>query len=149
MPKALFTKLIAQAAIGFFCILIGCSYGIYCHDRLFVIMSLLIGAFCIMRTISLYHLIQTKSYRTLTGTCIKCEPIILKKSQEIHFIDILGQEYYFSLDKTVKLVKGHHYRLFFRPNISCNSKKFDVNNSFASYDFLGFEEFYSQPKKEI
>ena len=43
MPKPFFTKLVAIGAIGFFCVLFGCIFGIATHDRLFLMMSLLIG----------------------------------------------------------------------------------------------------------
>lgn len=35
MPKPLFTKLIVQAAVGFFFVLVGCVYDIQYKDKLF------------------------------------------------------------------------------------------------------------------
>ena len=43
MPKPLLSKLIVQGAIGFFCVLFGCVYGLHTKDHIFLIMSLLIG----------------------------------------------------------------------------------------------------------
>ena len=85
MPKPLFKKLLIQAAIGGFCVLIGCAYGIRFHDGIFLIMSLLIGVCCLIRNISLYRLVQTQSYRTLTRTCTKREPAMLKKYSKYSF----------------------------------------------------------------
>lgn len=59
MPKPFFTKLVAISAIGFFCVLFGCIFGIATHDRLFILMSLLIGICSILRALSFYHLIHT------------------------------------------------------------------------------------------
>lgn len=58
MPKPFFTKLVAISAIGFFCVLFGCIFGIATHDRLFILMSLLIGICSILRALSFYHLIH-------------------------------------------------------------------------------------------
>ena len=52
MPKPFFTKLVAISAIGFFCVLFGCIFGIATHDRLFILMSLLIGICSILRALS-------------------------------------------------------------------------------------------------
>ena len=62
MPKPFFTKLVAISAIGFFCVLFGCIFGIATHDRLFILMSLLIGICSILRALSFYHLIHTHAY---------------------------------------------------------------------------------------
>lgn len=140
MPKPLFMKLLIQAAIGGFCVLIGCAYGIRFHDWIFVIMSLLIGICCLFRTISLYRLVRTQSYRVLTGTCIKRDPVILRKVQQIQFTDGAGLEYHFSLDKTAKLLQGHHYRLYFRKNSYLDPNVQANGNFFHSSDFLGYEE---------
>ena len=65
MPKPFFTKLVAISAIGFFCVLFGCIFGIATHDRLFILMSLLIGICSILRALSFYHLIHTHAYLSL------------------------------------------------------------------------------------
>lgn len=49
MPKPLLSKLIVQGAIGFFCVLFGCVYGLHTKDHIFLIMSLLIGIGSIIR----------------------------------------------------------------------------------------------------
>lgn len=133
MPKPLFTKLIAVCAIGFFCVLLGCVYGIHTHDRGFILLSILIGLGSAVRFIMLLQMIRSKSYQVLTGTCIKREPALLGKTQQLIFCGRDKKEYQFSLDKSVKLLQGHHYRLYFR--ISPNQE-----NSLLSRDFLGYEE---------
>ena len=58
MPKPLLFKLVAQAAIGFFCVLFGCIIGLQTKDKILLIMSLVIGACCLIRCIIydyLYH----------------------------------------------------------------------------------------------
>lgn len=137
MPKPLFTKLIVQAAIGLFCVLFGCIYGIHANDRMFLILSILIGICCIVRTISFYHLIHSRSYHVIEGTCTKREYSLFKNTQQILLTDCCNQEYRFNLDKSVKLLQGHHYRLYFR-------KTYHPEESMESYqNFLGFEELVS------
>ena len=53
MPKPLLSKLIVQGAIGFFCVLFGCVYGLHTKDHIFLIMSLLIGVGSIIRVLAL------------------------------------------------------------------------------------------------
>lgn len=46
MPKPLFTKLVAVAAIGFLCLLGGGVYGLSSGDRMLLTLSVLIGCKC-------------------------------------------------------------------------------------------------------
>lgn len=137
MPKPLFSKLIAQAAIGFFCVLFGCIYGIQTNDKIFLILSLLIGICCILRIINLYCIIRSNAYQVFEGTCTKKEPAFLKQTQQVLMTDCNQQEYRFSFDKSVKLLQGHHYRLYFR----CSPHGKDTIQS--SLDLLGYEELSS------
>lgn len=114
MPKPLLSKLVVQGAIGFFCVLFGCCYGVYAKDRIIFILSILIGICCAARTYSLYHMICSKSYCILEGKCIFRKPTLFCKSQQIIMLDSSEQEYCFILDKNVKIMKGHYYRLYFR-----------------------------------
>lgn len=117
MPKPFFTKLVAIGAIGFFCVLFGCIFGIATHDRLFLMMSLLIGVCSFIRFITFYHLIRKQAYLTLDGICKKRELTLIGKNQQLLFMDKTGKEYSFSLDKNIKLLQGHRYRLYFRKRL--------------------------------
>lgn len=134
MPKPLLSKLIAQAAIGLFCVLFGCVYGFHSKDRIFLLLSILIGVCCLIRTFSLYRLIHAHAYRVIEGTCTRREQAFLRSKQQILLTDFKNQEYRFSLDKNVKLLQGHHYRLYFRQSALAE------NTSGSYQDFLGFEE---------
>lgn len=139
MPKPLFFKLIAQAAISLFCVLFGYIYSLRTHDKIFLVLSLLIGICCILRTIGLYRIIRSKSYQVFEGTCIKRSPAFFKHTQQILLTDCNQQEYLFSFDKSVKLLQGHHYRLYFR---CMPHGKDDIK---FSQELLGFEELSSIP----
>ncbi len=142
MPKPLFSKLIVQVAIGLFCVLFGCIYGIHTSDKILMVLSLVIGICCLIRTVNLYQLIHSQSYTVLEGTCTKREPALLKSTQQILLTGRDNQEYRFSLDKSVKLLQGHYYRLYFR-------KSPQENDTAQSYQaFLGFEELASLPTKK-
>ncbi|CUX25528.1 hypothetical protein [Clostridium sp. C105KSO13] len=147
MPKPLFTKLVAQGAIGFFCVLIGCIYSIHTHDRIFLMLSLLIGLCSIIRFFSLYRMIRRGHFITIEGKCQKREPSMFKKNQQILLLTEDGQEFRFSLDKSVKILQGHHYRLYFQSDKS-NGKDQAENLSNALQDFLGFEELTSVDSKK-
>lgn len=105
MPKPFFTKLVAISAIGFFCVLFGCIFGIATHDRLFILMSLLIGICSILRALSFYHLIHTHAYLSLDVSCTKREQTLFGKNQQYWFASDNGKEYAFSLEKNIKLLE--------------------------------------------
>lgn len=138
MPKPLFSKLVAQAAIGFFCVLIGCIYFICYHDRILLLMSILIGIFSLIRSIQLYWLIHTKSYLVFEATCTNKEWGMLKKKQQILFTDGKEREYSITVDKSIKLLQGHRYRLYFRLPAEQNQASALKDN--AMPEFLGHEE---------
>lgn len=144
MPKPLFEKLAAICAIGFFCVLFGCVYGIHAKDHMFLLMSLLIGLCSLIRFFSLYHLVHAHHYLVLEGTCIKREPALLKRNLQILFQDTDGTEHQFTLDKGVKLFQGHYYRLYFRTSQDKKEQPFHTSNTLPG--FLGFEELSSLDK---
>ena len=136
MPKPLFSNLVAICAIGFLCLLFGCVYGISTNDRILCMLSILVGLCSMIRFLLLFRQIRSKSYRTLTGTCIKKIPSALfGKSQKVIFSTQDGKEYQFNLEKNVKLLSGHHYRLYFRLPLPHMEE-----DNYSPQDFLGFEE---------
>ena len=84
MPKSLFTKLIVQAAVGFFFVLVGCVYGIHSKDDIFIMLSLLIGLCNLIRTYSFYRLIYNRDYLVLSGTCIRQTSTPFKKTDRLY-----------------------------------------------------------------
>ena len=112
MPKPLLSKLIAQAVIGFFFLLVGCVYGIHSKDDIFIILSLLIGLCSLIRTCSFYRLIHNEAYRVLSGTCIRQTSMPFKKESQIVLVDETQREYRLTLDKDSGLLPGHHYRFY-------------------------------------
>ena len=144
MPKPLLSKLVAQAAIGFFCVLFGCIIGLQTKDKILLIMSLVIGACCLIRCISLHHLIHSGSYLTVEGYCSKREVSAFKKTQQIHLIGSDDREYQFTTDKSVKLLQGHYYRMYFRKSPYNEEESMGLNDH-----LLGFEELSSiSPSKD-
>lgn len=136
MPRPLFMKLIAQAAVGFFCVLIGCVYGIQYKDSIFIILSLFIGLCSLIRTCGFYHLIRDESYLVLSGICMKQESMPFKKTRQITFVDENQREYILAPDKDIKLLSGHRYQLYFRQSAISDSGY----ENYSSADFLGYEE---------
>lgn len=135
MPKPLLFKLVAQAAIGFFCVLFGCIIGLQTKDKILLIMSLVIGACCLIRCISLHHLIHSCPYLTVEGYCSKREVSAFKKTQQIHLIGNDDREYQFTTDKSVKLLQGHYYRLYLRKSPNMAEQIYELPSN-----ILGFEE---------
>ena len=136
MPKPLFTKLIVQAAVGFFFVLVGCVYGIHSKDDIFIMLSLLIGLCSLIRTCSFYRLIHNGAYRVLSGTCIRQISMPFKKDRQIVLVDETQREYRLTLDKDSGLLPGRRYRLYFRESDGLDSGYI----SDSSMDLLGYEE---------
>ena len=136
MPKSLFTKLIVQAAVGFFFVLVGCVYGIHSKDDIFIMLSLLIGLCSLIRTCSFYRLIHNEAYQVLSGTCIRQTSIPFKKDRQIVLVDEIQREYRLTLDKDSGLLPGHRYRLYFRESDGLDSGY----ENYSSTDLLGYEE---------
>ena len=136
MPKSLFTKLIVQAAVGFFFVLVGCVYGIHSKDDIFIMLSLLIGLCSLIRTFSFYRLIHNRAYQVLSGTCIRHTSTPFKKNRQIVLVDEIQREYRLTLDKDSGLLPGHRYRLYFRESDGLDSGY----ENYSSTDLLGYEE---------
>ncbi len=136
MPKPLFTRLIVQAAVGFFFVLVGCVYGIHSKDYIFIMLSLLIGLCSLIRTCSFYRLIHNGAYRVLSGTCIRQISMPFKKDRQIVLVDETQREYRLTLDKDSGLLPGRRYRLYFRESDGLDSGYI----SDSSMDLLGYEE---------
>ena len=136
MPKPLLSKLIAQAVIGFIFLLVGCVYGIHSKDDIFIILRLFIGLFSLIRTYNFYRLIHNEAYWALSGTCVKQTTLPFKKDSQIILVDENQREYTLTLDKDIKLLSGHHYRLYFRKAVGLDSGDID----YSSMDLLGYEE---------
>ena len=136
MPKSLFTKLIVQAAVGFFFVLVGCVYGIHSKDDIFIMLSLLIGLCSLIRTFSFYRLIHNRAYQVLSGTCIRQTSTPFKKNRQIVLVDEIQREYRLTLDKDSGLLPGHRYRLYFRESDGLDSGY----ENYSSTDLLEYEE---------
>lgn len=107
-------------------------------------MSLVIGACCLIRCISLHHLIHSGSYLTVEGYCSKREVSAFKKTQQIHLIGTDDREYQFTTDKSVKLLQGHYYRMYFRKSPYNEEESMGISDN-----LLGFEELSSgSPSKD-
>ena len=78
----------------------------------------------------------------LRNMCKK-EPSLFKKSQQITFKSDEGKEYHFTFEKSIKLLEGHRYELYFRKN-SSSTESIDS----SAPDLLGFEEIVKQLQKQ-
>lgn len=136
MPKPLFTKLAAICAVGFLCVIFGCAYAFHQKDRIFLVLSLLIGLCSIVRFLTFYHLVRTKAYLTFDGICVKREAGLFARNRKYLFRNCDSREFFFTLDKKVKLLQGHAYRLYFR-----KPPQYSFQESSQQHgDFIGFEE---------
>ena len=111
MPKPLLSKLIAQAVIGFFFLLVGCAYGIHSKDDIFIILSLFIGLFSLIRTYNFYRLIHNEAYWALSGTCVKQTTLPFKKDSQIILVDENQREYTLTSDIIAKSIPSLSHEL--------------------------------------
>ena len=85
MPKPLFSKLIVQVAIGLFCVLFGCIYGIHTSDKILMVLSRVIGICCLIRTVNLYQLIHSFQQRKHNLLIKRCHRKIIFKRHRFLF----------------------------------------------------------------
>ena len=111
MPKPLLSKLIAQAVIGFFFLLVGCVYGIHSKDDIFIILSLFIGLFSLIRTYNFYLLIHNEACWALSGTCVKQTTLPFKKDSQIILVDENQREYTLTSDIIAKSIPSLSHEL--------------------------------------
>ncbi len=119
------------------------EYSICTGDRILLMLSILIGACSLIRFLLLLRDIRSESYYVLSGICVKREPSLFKKSQQITFKSDEGKEYHFTFEKSIKLLEGHRYELYFRKN-SSSTESIDS----SAPDLLGFEEIVKQLQKQ-
>ena len=62
MPKPLFAKLVAVAAIGFLCLLGGSVYGLSTEDRILLMLSILIGACSLILLCPLRNMCKKRAF---------------------------------------------------------------------------------------
>lgn len=136
MPKPLFTKLVAQAAIGFFCVIFGCIFSIQTKDSILFAMSFILGICSMIRTVTFFQLIKKKNYIVIEGCCRNKELSMFGKHQHILFFDTNEQEYHFTFSKDAKLLQGHLYRLYFRRNPDTNIPLPQTTDHLLAYEEL-------------
>ncbi len=125
MPKPLLSKLIAQAVIGFFFLLVGCVYGIHSKDDIFIILSLFIGLFSLIRTYNFYRLIHNEAYWALSGTCVKQTALPFKKDSQIILVDENQREYTLTSDIIAKSIPSLSHELI----VELSEKILQPNNT--------------------
>ena len=125
MPKPLLSKLIAQAVIGFFFLLVGCVYGIHSKDDIFIILSLFIGLFSLIRTYNFYRLIHNEAYWALSGTCVKQTTLPFKKDSQIILVDENQREYTLTSDIIAKSIPSLSHELI----VELSEKILQPNNT--------------------
>ena len=125
MPKPLLSKLIAQAVIGFFFLLVGCAYGIHSKDDIFIILSLFIGLFSLIRTYNFYRLIHNEAYWALSGTCVKQTALPFKKDSQIILVDENQREYTLTSDIIAKSIPSLSHELI----VELSEKILQPNNT--------------------
>lgn len=125
MPKPLLSKLIAQAVIGFFFLLVGCAYGIHSKDDIFIILSLFIGLFSLIRIYNFYRLIHNEAYWALSGTCVKQTALPFKKDSQIILVDENQREYTLTSDIIAKSIPSLSHELI----VELSEKILQPNNT--------------------
>ena len=79
------------------------------------------------------------AYLSLDVSCTKREQTLFGKNQQYWFASDNGKEYAFSLEKNIKLLEGHRYRLYFRKPQQGTGQSMP-----CAGDILGYEELTDQ-----
>ncbi len=139
MNNVLFKKMLGFVGIGIICFIVGLSYGIPMHDKVFCLLSLSVLAMCACKAVDLYLIDKKKKYKVITGKCIEQTYNILGRYRNIK-IDT-GKEYIeISVPKNVKVKNEHEYLFYFRENqFDYDSLNKTIKERFLTDSFLGYE----------
>jgi len=138
-PKVLQQKKLYTLLIGAGCFLFGIAYGLYAHDRIFVLLSGAVLVFSLHRGWELYRLISQGKYEVIEGVCVGVVPTLLRRQFTVRVVDDDGVETSLQLGKQAKVKIGVRYRFYFKQGERGNLESDFLNTLMVSDLFLGFE----------
>jgi hypothetical protein len=142
LQKSLFTVLLG---LGF--LLVGGAYYIYAKDRIFLVLSILMFVFSLMRSAGLYRTSVGEKYEIIEGTCVGIAVKSFRKQTRVRLLDQNGIETTLCIEKQAKVKIGFRYRFYFKQNGQLTFGSEYLDTVLSTDHFLGFEvlgEFVAQ-----
>lgn len=140
MKNIILKKIIILSLVSLVCITIGVTYGIITNDRVFVIMSSLIGVVNVYKIWDLHKIGKDKKYISITGKCVGTTYNFLGKYKICKFL-CAEELLELSVPRNMKFVSDEEYVLYFIQK-NTDVLKYDtwLKNRMLSGSFLGFEK---------
>lgn len=138
-PKILQQKVFLTFITGVACCMFGVGYYLFAHDRIFLIMSVLLMIACFAKGLEYYFIIIKDKYEVITGTCCGITASPLRKLRTVKVIDDDGNETSLKLNKNDKLKIGQRYRFYFRECKDMHTGFVYLDTRMAADCFLGYE----------
>lgn len=135
LQKALFTVLLG---LGF--LLVGVAYYIYEKDRIFLVLSVLMFVFSLMRSAGLYRTAAGEKYEIIEGTCVGISVKPFWKQTRVRLWGQNGVETTLCIGKQSKVKIGFRYRFYFKQNGQLTLGSEYLDTVLSTDHFLGFEE---------
>ncbi len=139
-PAPLRQKLFLTAIIGIAVLLVGTVTCILLKDQTILLLSVILCAMCIGKTITVYRIICKETYEVIEGVCVSVSSNPLQRFRRISIMDCNGNQSALLLHKQSKIRIGYQYRFYFGDTRSLRIANSFLDAALASDHFLGFEE---------
>lgn len=146
-PPVLCRRLILTFLLCLFFLLFGIGYYLYAGDIIFLMLSAAMFICCLIRSITLYKLLQKENYHVVEGVCVRSSKGAFKKYRNILLLSENGDEIELKLGNIGNLITGKHYRFYFKPVKSLSFKSEYLQTACATDLFLGLEDMGGFPSE--
>ena len=140
MKEIVQRKTLILSVISILCLIVGITYGAVAHDKMIVILSVIISSVNGYRIFDLHRIEKQKRFTTIEGICtdVSFRPFgkyrIIKMIHQDQTVEV-------SVPKSAKMKINQEYRLFFRQTDLLPKEGNDwLRNKILSENFLGYEE---------
>lgn len=147
-PQALQNKVLLTFLAGAACCIFGIGYFLFSHDRIFLILSIILMVACFARGLELYYIIASEKFEEIIGTCIGIASSPIKKLRSVKLMDDDGNELLLKLNKTDKLIIGGRYRFYFKSGNRIQTGYDFLDARLSSDNYLGYEQIQSTEKRK-
>lgn len=140
IPGPLLRKIILTPLLGAVCMIFGLAMYLGAGDRTLLILSGVLLAMCVFKSIQYYHIASTRHYKTVCGTCVRITPQVAGRLRRVYLMDDLGVEITLRLPKQHRFTIGSRYRFYFAEVIGMNIGGEYLSALLAAGGFLGYEQ---------
>lgn len=140
VPFVIRHKLLLTLLTGAGSLIISVVFSIVFQDRLTLCLGLAVTAGCLIRVISLWNIIRSGRYETVTGTCIDISFPKPRRYKRITLVDENDTEILLLLDNRTSVAVGNRYRFYFQKNGGSLPENEYLKANLSAGVFLGHEK---------